>query len=72
MAEPENETEDLVLPDEWVQNCHVCKHAMFGERGTFCPVFSELIWDEKTAGADCPEFESSDGQTYINLDPQGE
>lgn len=68
----EPETDDLVMPAEWVQTCHACSHAMFGERGTYCPVFNEFILDEKTAGQDCPEFVSSDGRAFINLNPQEE
>lgn len=71
MAEPETEG-DLVLPDAWVQTCFVCKHAMFGEQGTYCPVFDEQILSERAAGEDCPSFESNDGRAYINIDPQEE
>ena len=66
MAEPEI---DLVMPVAWVQTCHACAHAMFGERGTYCPIFNESILDERSAGEDCPEFKSSDGHAYINLNP---
>jgi uncharacterized Zn finger protein (UPF0148 family) len=45
-----------VVP-ELAKTCFACKHAMFGESGTYCPVFEELIWSEKLAASDCEVFE---------------
>ena len=66
------ELTDLTLPTEWIQTCFTCSHAMFGERGTYCPVYNEHVLSERDAGEDCPSFVSADGKTYINLDPDRE
>lgn len=58
------------MPETWVQTCYACTHAQFGDRGTYCSEFNEQIVSEKLAGQDCPSFESNDGKTYVNLDPQ--
>ena len=58
----------LQLPDKWTQTCYACVHAMFGERGTYCSVFSEMIMSESVAGRDCESFQANDGKTYVRLD----
>lgn len=58
----------LTLPAKWTQTCYACAKAMFGDGGTYCPVFSEVIVSEDVAGRDCPAFVSSDGQTYVRIE----
>ncbi|MEO6158666.1 MAG: hypothetical protein ABIQ39_13680, partial [Ilumatobacteraceae bacterium] len=66
-VDDEVETEDLQVPESWVQTCYACTHAMFGDSGTYCSVFSENILSEKLAGQDCEAFESGDGKSYVRL-----
>ena len=58
----------LPLPEASVQTCYACRHAMFGERGTYCAEFSEVIFSEAVAGRDCEAFESSDGKVYVRVE----
>lgn len=62
------DAEVVHLPTTWTQNCFACKNATFGERGTYCTTFGEVILSESVAGQDCPAFEASDGQAYVRTD----
>ena len=64
----ENDAEVLTLPTGWTQTCFACSKATFGDSGTFCTVFGEVIVSENLAGRDCPAFESSDGRTYVRIE----
>lgn len=62
------DAEVIHLPDTWTQTCYACKNASFGDRGTYCHEFSEVILSETLAGRDCEAFESGDGKDYVRVD----
>ncbi len=62
------DAEVIHLPEKWTQTCYACAKAMFGDGGTYCPVFSEMIVSENLAGQDCPEFVAEDGKAYVRVE----
>jgi hypothetical protein len=66
-VDDEVEVEQLQVPENWVQTCYACRHALFGDTGTYCGMFAESILSEKIAGQDCEAFVSSDGKSYVRL-----
>ena len=45
----------LPIPE---RSCFNCTNATFGSAiGTFCPIFSETIFNEQAAAKDCPRYE---------------
>jgi hypothetical protein len=48
------------VSDKPLPTCWTCKNATFGERGTYCTVFSESILHEVMAAEDCEVYDSID------------
>lgn len=42
------------------KTCWTCRNAMFGEQGTYCTTFSEVILSEVAAAQDCEVYDSID------------
>lgn len=43
-------------------SCVLCSHALVSENGTYCQLFAETIFAERTTAEDCGEYTFEEGR----------